>query len=158
LTERSGCPTLPPLFIGSRRWSMFRGVLLGLVFLALVLIGSVQADAQSAAAPRVWTQLDGIVEQLEATRLTLKTDPGARVRVDISAMSSIERKELARGRRVSLIGYTSSRTGEFMAWFAPAEREEATAQASPPTTPPSATPPPVATPQATPAPIPLPAR
>jgi hypothetical protein len=141
---------------------MFRGVL-GVVFLALlVLISGVPADAQAPSAPRVWTQLDGVVEQVEATRLTLKTDQGSRVRVDITAMSTVERKELNRGRRVSLIGFTSSRTGEFMAWFAPAEREEATAQASPPTTSPATAPPaptpPAATPQAAPVPIPLPAR
>lgn len=133
---------------------MFRGVL-GVLFLALVLISGVPADAQAPTAPRVWTQLDGIVEQVEATRLTLKTDQGSRMRVDISAMSMVERKELARGRRVSLIGFTSSRTGEFMAWFAPAE--ETTAQASPPTTPPATTPP-AAPSEAAPAPTPPPAR
>jgi hypothetical protein len=135
---------------------MFRGVF-GVVFLALVLISGVPADAQAPTAPRVWTQLDGVVEQVEATRLTLKTDQGSRVRVDISAMSMVERKELNRGRRVSLIGFTSSRTGEFMAWFAPVEREETTAQASPPTTPPAPTPP-AATPEAAPVPTPPPAR
>jgi hypothetical protein len=135
---------------------MFRGVL-GVVFVALVLVGGIPAEAQSPTAPRVWTQLDGVVEQVEATRLTLKTDQGSRVRVDTSSMSPVERKELNRGRRASLIGFTSSRTGEFMAWFAPAEREETTAQASPPTTPPATTPP-AATPQAAPVPIPLPAR
>jgi hypothetical protein len=130
---------------------MVRSVLV-VGFLALVLFGAVPAQAQSPTAPRVWTQIDGIVESIEATRLTLKTDLGSRVRVDISAMSTVERNYLSRGRRVSLIGYTGSRSGEFMAWFAPGEREEATAQASPPTTPPANAAP------ATPAPIPVPSR
>lgn len=130
---------------------MFRGVL-GVVFVALVVIGGAPAEAQSPTAPRVWTQLDGVVEQMEATRLTVKTDQGSRVKVDITAMSAVDRKELGRGRRVSLIGFTSSRSGEFMAWFAPVEREETTAQASPPTAPSAGAP------QATPAPIPPPAR
>jgi len=122
---------------------MFRSVFAG-VLLALIIAGVAPADAQSPPAPRVWTQVDGTVESIEATRLTLKTDLGSRLRVDISSMSTAERKDLARGRRVSLIGYAASRSGEFVAWFVPAEREEPVVQASPPTTPPT-----------TPAPIPL---
>jgi hypothetical protein len=126
---------------------MSRGVF-AVAILALVIAGVVPADAQSPPAPRVWTQISGAVESIEATRLTLKTDMGSRLRVDISSMSVADRKELARGRRVSLIGYTSSQSGEFIAWFAPGDREEPAVQASPPTTPPAATP----------APIPVPAR
>jgi hypothetical protein len=129
---------------------MVRGVFAGVV-LALVITGVVPVNAQSPGAARVWTQVNGVVESIEATRLTLKTDRGSRVRVDISAMSVADRNALARGRRVSLIGYTSSQPDEFIAWFAPGEREEPV-QASPPTTPPAATPPP------RPAPIPVPSR
>ena len=125
---------------------MFRGVF-AVVVLALVIAGVAPAAAQSPPAPRVWTQVNGAVESIEATRLTLKTDLGSRLRVDISSMSVADRKELARGRRISLIGYTSSQSGEFIAWFAPGEREEPVVQASPPTTPPT-----------TPAPIPVPSK
>jgi len=125
---------------------MFRSVVT-VVVLALMIAGGAPADAQSPPAPRVWTQVDGTVLSIEATRLTLKTDLGSRLQVDISSMSTADRKELTRGLRVSLIGYTAPRSGEFMAWFVPAEREEPVAQASPPTTPP-----------ATAAPIPLPKR
>ncbi len=128
---------------------MLRGVF-AVVVLALLIAGVLPADAQSPPVPRVWTQVSGTVESIEATRLTLKTDQGARLRVDISSMGVADRNHLVRGRRVSLIGYVSEQSGEFMAWFAPGE--EPTVQASPPTTPPAATPP------ATPAPIPVPSR
>ncbi len=115
------------------------------VVLPLLIVGVVPAESQSPPAPRVWTQLSGTVESIEATRLTLKTDQGVRMRVDITSMGVADRSHLARGRRVSLIGYVSPQSGEFMAWFAPGE--DPTAQASPPTTPP-----------ATPAPIPIPSK
>jgi hypothetical protein len=118
------------------------------VALALLAAGVVPADGQAPPAPRVWTQVSGAVESVEATRLTLKTDQGARMRVDISSMGVADRAALVRGRRVSLIGYVSPQSGEFIAWFAPGE-EPAAAQASPQTTPPAA-------PPATPAPIPVP--
>ncbi|MGH7307767.1 MAG: hypothetical protein ACREK6_03645 [Candidatus Rokuibacteriota bacterium] len=121
----------------------------GVVVLALLIVGILPADAQSPPAPRVWTQVSGAVESIEATRLTLKTDQGARLRVDISSMSVADRNHLVRGRRVSLIGYVSPQSGEFMAWFSPGE--EPTGQASPPTTPPAA-------PPTTPAPIPVPSK
>ena len=142
MTERPRCLKLPGL-IAIRRWSMFRYVLI-LMVLAVGVALVTPADAQS---PRVWTQVDGTVLSIEATRLMLKTDLGVRLPVDISSMSTADRKELARGQRISLIGYTAPRSGEFMAWFVPAEREEPVAQASPPTTPPT-----------TPAPVPVPGR
>ena len=127
---------------------MVRGVFA--VVVALVIAGVAPGEAQSPPSARVWTQLNGTVESIEATRLTLKTSQGSRVYVDISSMSAADRNALTRGRRVSLIGYASSQPNEFIAWFAPGEREEPV-QASPPTTP-------ATTPPTTPAPIPVPSK
>jgi hypothetical protein len=123
---------------------MFRRVVAALV---LTVAGTAPAAAQSPPAPRVWTQIEGTIVSVEATRLTLKTDLGSRLQVDISSMSTADRNALVRGRRSSLIGYTEGRSGEFVAWFVPAAPEEPVAQASPSTTPPAKT-----------APIPLPSR
>lgn len=115
--------------------------------LALTAAGAAPAAAQTSPAPRVWTQVEGTVVSIEATRLTLRTDLGSRIQVDISSMGTADRNALARGRRAALIGYTEARSGEFVAWFVPAGAEEPVAQASPPTTPPAKS-----------APIPLPSR
>jgi hypothetical protein len=108
---------------------------LAAVLLALGIAGAVPADAQAPPATRVWTQVGGIVESIDQNRLTLKTDTGGRLRVDVTSMGAAERAALARGSRITLVGYAGAAPGDFVAWFIPPEREEPTAQASPPTAP-----------------------
>jgi len=92
-----------------------------------------QAGREPGIAPRVWTQVEGTVERVDADRVTVKLPDGRRMTADITPMARAERTRLEPGLRTALYGYTDQRAGRFVAWFLPVE--EPVAAASPPTAP-----------------------
>jgi len=116
---------------------MSRRVLAALVFVLILPVSSIRPAAQPGVplpteAVRVWTQVHGRVEAIRESQLTLKTDAGQRLRVDISAMSLDERRDLAPGLRTTLTGYVGDRPNEFAAWFLPMPVTPAAPPAAPP--------------------------
>jgi hypothetical protein len=95
----------------------------------VVPLAAQPAAPSSAQAPRLWTQVHGRVEGIRGTQLTLRTDDGRRMRVDISPMSWEERQELTPGARTTLIGHVGTGSTAFVAWFLP--MPETTPAASP---------------------------
>ncbi|MGH7418157.1 MAG: hypothetical protein ACREKB_10320 [Candidatus Rokuibacteriota bacterium] len=103
------------------------------VVLTLAAVAPLAAQPRETAS-RIWTQVNGRVERIDGARLILKADSGQRLRVDLSHMSTDDRRELAPGGLATLIGYAGARSDEFVARFVPVDRGDAAA-ASPRTEP-----------------------
>jgi hypothetical protein len=114
---------------------MSRCVLAGAVFVLTLAALVTPLAAQPVPPPSeipLFTQVHGRVVAMHGTWLTLITDDGRRLRVDISGMSPADRRDLALGAPATLIGYVlDSRPNEFVAWFVPVPERETPPAASP---------------------------
>lgn len=132
-------------------------VVVALAFILILAAPSIRLAAQPGVPPpsdtvRLWTQIHGRVETIRGSQLTLKTDTGQLLRVDISAMGFDERRGLVPGARTSLTGYFGARPNEFAAWFLPMPAPPAAPPAAPEGPPPASQTPPIIAPATPPTP------